>query len=123
MLTNQVSNAQGLGWSPDQKTFYWTDTKTGCVFAFDYDAASGYITNRRVGVEVDKSIGHPGGLTIIDVEGLLWTTLWAGHGLARWNPATEGIGHQGRVSRGERDLPCLRRTGRCSLFHHGTKRP
>ena len=86
-LIDHVGNSNGLGWSPDLKTFYWTDTKTGCVFAFDYDALTGDISNRRVIVEVDKSIGRPDGLTV-DAEGFLWTALWAGHGVARWNPAT-----------------------------------
>lgn len=86
-LIDQVGNSNGLGWSPDEKTFYWTDTKTGCVFAFDYDADCGDITNRRVAVEIDKSIGRPDGLAV-DSEGFLWTALWAGHGVARWNPAT-----------------------------------
>ena len=86
-LIDHVGNSNGLGWSPDQRTFYWTDTKTGCVFAFDYDAAKGDLANRRVVVEVDKSIGRPDGLAV-DAEGYLWTALWAGHGVARWNPAT-----------------------------------
>jgi len=86
-LIDQVGNSNGLGWSPDQKTFYWTDTKTGCVFAFDYDANTGDITNRRVAVEVDKSIGRPDGLAV-DAEGFLWTALWAGRGVTRWNPAS-----------------------------------
>jgi sugar lactone lactonase YvrE len=85
-LIDQVGNSNGLGWSPDRKTFYWTDTKTGCVFAFDYDNATGNVANRRTVVEVDKSIGRPDGMTV-DAEGFLWTALWAGHGVARWNPA------------------------------------
>lgn len=86
-LIEHAGNSNGLGWSPDEKTFYWTDTKTGCVFAFDYEADTGVIRNRRVAVEVEKSIGRPDGLAV-DEEGFLWTALWAGHGLARWNPAT-----------------------------------
>jgi sugar lactone lactonase YvrE len=85
-LIDQVGNSNGLGWSPDEMTFYWTDTKTGCVFAFDYDAHTGGIANRRIAVEVDKSLGRPDGLAV-DAEGFLWTALWAGHGVARWNPA------------------------------------
>lgn len=85
-LIDHAGNSNGLGWSPDQKTFYWTDTKTGCVFAFDYDAIRGGITNRRVAVEVNKSVGRPDGLTV-DAEGFLWTALWGGYGVARWNPA------------------------------------
>jgi sugar lactone lactonase YvrE len=86
-LIDRVGNSNGLGWSPDEKTFYWTDTKTSCVFAFDYEAMSGDICNRRVVVEVDKAMGRPDGMTV-DAEGFLWTALWAGHGVARWNPAT-----------------------------------
>jgi len=86
-LIDKVGNSNGLGWSPDEKTFYWTDTKTGCVFAFGYDAMTGDIANRRAVVEVDKSLGRPDGLAI-DAEGFLWTALWAGHGVARWNPST-----------------------------------
>lgn len=86
-LIDRVGNSNGLGWSPDEKTFYWTDTKTGCVFAFDYDASDGEITNRRVAVEVDKELGRPDGMAV-DAEGHLWTALWGGHGVARWNPAT-----------------------------------
>jgi len=86
-VIDQVGNSNGLGWSPDRKTFYWTDTKTSCVFAFDYDEVTGDIRNRRVAVEVDKVIGRPDGLTV-DEEGFLWTALWAGNGVARWNPAT-----------------------------------
>lgn len=86
-LIAHVGNSNGLGWSPDERTFYWTDTKTGCVFAFDYDAEAGGIRNRRVAVEVDKAIGRPDGLAV-DEEGFLWTALWAGNGVARWNPST-----------------------------------
>ncbi len=86
-LIDSVGNSNGLGWSPDEKTFYWTDTKTGCVFAFDYDADTGNITNRRVAVEVDKAIGRPDGLAV-DADGFLWTALWAGFGVARWDPST-----------------------------------
>lgn len=86
-LIDHVGNSNGLGWSPDEKTFYWTDTKTGCVFAFDYDVATGDIYNRRIAVQVDKAIGRPDGLAV-DEEGFLWTALWAGGGVARWNPAT-----------------------------------
>lgn len=86
-LIDRAGNSNGLGWSPDHRTFYWTDTKTGCVFAFDYDALRGKIKNRRTVVEVDKALGRPDGLAV-DEEGFLWTALWAGHAVARWNPAT-----------------------------------
>lgn len=86
-LISDAGNSNGLGWSPDEKIFYWTDTKTGCVFAFDYDIETGDIRNRRVAVEVERTEGRPDGLTV-DEEGFLWTALWAGGAVARWNPST-----------------------------------
>lgn len=89
-LLDHVGNSNGLGWSPDQRTFYWTDTKTGCVFAFDYEAGTGDIRNRRVAVEVDKAVGRPDGMTV-DAEGCLWTALWGGFGVARWDPSNGAL--------------------------------
>lgn len=86
-VIDHAGNSNGLGWSPDEKTFYWTDTKTSSVYAFDYDADSGEISNQRVAVEVDRSLGRPDGMTV-DAEGCLWTALWNGYGLARWDPRT-----------------------------------
>lgn len=86
-LLDHVGNSNGLGWSPDAKTLYYTDTKTGCVDAFDFESSDGSITNRRHVVEVDREVGRPDGMTV-DAEGFIWTALWAGYGVARWNPAT-----------------------------------
>jgi sugar lactone lactonase YvrE len=86
-LLDHVGNSNGLCWSPDEKTLYYIDTKLKRVDAFDYDAASGEITNRRTVVTVPPEMGGPDGMTI-DAEGCLWTALWGGYGVARWNPKT-----------------------------------
>jgi len=86
-LLDHVGNANGLCWSPDETTLYWIDTKTNCVFAFDWDATTGDISNRRVAVDVPREVGHPDGMTI-DADGHLWTALWGGYGVAKWDPLT-----------------------------------
>lgn len=86
-LLDHVGNSNGLGWSPDEKTLYWIDTKTSRVCAFDYNRESGCLTNQRCVIEVPREIGRPDGMTV-DAEGFVWTALWAGSGVARWNPAT-----------------------------------
>lgn len=85
-VLSHVGNSNGLGWSPDAQTLYYTDTKTSRVDAFDYDAESGAITNRRPVIEVAKEVGHPDGMTV-DAEGCIWTALWGGWGVARWDPS------------------------------------
>lgn len=43
-----VTVPNGLGWSPDGATFYFTDTVLGTVDAFDYALATGELSNRRL---------------------------------------------------------------------------
>jgi sugar lactone lactonase YvrE len=81
----RISN--GLAWSPDQRTFYFIDTPTRQVTAFDYDGATGAISNSRPVVTVPPELGWPDGMTS-DAEGMLWVAMWGGASLTRWDPAT-----------------------------------
>lgn len=78
-----VSVSNGLGWSPDGKTMYYVDTRTGGVDAFDHDPSSGAVTGRRRLIDIDR--GWPDGLTV-DAEGCLWVALWEGWGVQRYAP-------------------------------------
>lgn len=90
-----ATNSNGLGWSPDSRTFYWVDTPTLKVFAFDYDSQNGEISHRRVAITVPegrnehtgKPWGRPDGMTL-DVEGMIWLAHWLGGAISRWNPVT-----------------------------------
>jgi sugar lactone lactonase YvrE len=73
--------------SPDGRAFYHTDTLQGVIYAFDF-AANGTLSNRRVLVHIDPSVGYPDG-TSIDVEGCLWVGLWNGWGVRRYSPQGE----------------------------------
>ncbi len=86
-LLDGVTISNGLAWSPDYKTFYYIDTPTRLVRAFDYDLDTGDIANPRVVIEVPESVGWPDGMTS-DMEGRLWIALWGGSRVARWNPLT-----------------------------------
>ena len=72
---------------PDGTTFYYIDSPTREVAAFDYDAASGELTNRRVAIPIPEGEGFPDGMTI-DSEGMLWIALWGGWGVVRYDPKT-----------------------------------
>jgi len=86
MLTG-VTNSNGIAWSLDARTMYYSDTPTATVSAFDYDLDTGGITNRRPAVVVPGEMGHPDGMTI-DAEGMLWVALWGGRCVSRWDPTT-----------------------------------
>jgi sugar lactone lactonase YvrE len=81
----RISN--GLTWSPDQHTFYFIDTPTRLVMAYDYDLHTGAIANPRPAFSIPPKLGWPDGMTS-DAEGMLWVAIWGGAKLTRWNPAT-----------------------------------
>jgi sugar lactone lactonase YvrE len=82
-----VSISNGMAWSADQKTFYYIDTPTFSVAAFDYDKKSGEIANKKIVVRVPLEDGSPDGMTI-DRDGMLWIAHWDGWQITRWNPQT-----------------------------------
>jgi sugar lactone lactonase YvrE len=82
-----VTISNGLAWTSDYKTFYYIDTPTLTVVAYDFDLTTGNITNKRIVINVPKEEGFPDGMTI-DTEGMLWIAHWEGWQAARWNPFT-----------------------------------
>jgi sugar lactone lactonase YvrE len=85
-----VSVSNGMAWSPDGRYFYFIDTATREVSAFDFDLASGEISNQRTVIHIPPGMGKPDGMTI-DTEGMLWVALWDGWSISRWNPFTGAL--------------------------------
>lgn len=77
-----VQIANGLAFSPDGKTAYFSDSPLQTIFAFDLDA-DGALSNRRVFAEVSE--GYPDGATV-DSEGCLWSARWAAGTVVRHAP-------------------------------------
>lgn len=82
---SNVIVANGLGWSPDNRTMYFTDSGIRTIHAFDYDIDAGAVANRRDFVVVDPAEGIPDGLTV-DAEGCVWSAHWEGSRITRYNP-------------------------------------
>ena len=47
-MAGDITLSNGLAWSPDARTLYWADTTAHVVYALDFDAANGALSNRRV---------------------------------------------------------------------------
>lgn len=84
---SEVGISNGIVWTSDKKTMYFIDSPTRRVDAFDYDNATGEIRNRRTAIALPEGIGYPDGMSI-DAEDKLWVALWAGWGVARFDPLT-----------------------------------
>ncbi len=77
--------SNGLAFSPDCSTLYFTDLGARCIYAYDWRRSDGQLSNRRVFVHVDRSEGMPDGLTV-DAEGFLWCAHWFGGCVTRYDP-------------------------------------
>lgn len=97
-----VSN--GMGFSPDRKTFYWTCSTTGRIFAFDYDEATGGVSRQRLIHQAQPANDIPDGLAM-DRSGGFWSARWDGRRI---------VHHQadGKVD-GAIAIPALRPTSCC----------
>lgn len=80
-----VTISNGLGWSPDLHTFYFTDSPALVIYAYDYDPASGALANRRELIRVPEGEGVPDGLAV-DAEGCIWSARWGGWKIVRYDP-------------------------------------
>lgn len=67
----------GPTWSRDERTMYLNDTVRGRTHAFDFDPASGALSNQREWLRLAKGDGLPDGMTT-DAAGRLWLAHWGG---------------------------------------------
>jgi D-xylonolactonase len=80
-----IKFSNGLAFSPDCKTLYFSDTVARCVYAYDWHRDTGKLTNRRVFVRLPREEGFPDGLAV-DSEGFLWCAHWFGGCISRYDP-------------------------------------
>lgn len=92
-----ITTSNGLGWSSNGRTMYWSDTKAHTVYAFDFDPADGELSNRRVfasfaqkqpGQNLVGYGGRPDGAAV-DAEGCYWVAMFEGQRLLRLSPDGE----------------------------------
>jgi sugar lactone lactonase YvrE len=85
-MVDGVSISNGIAWNAAADRMYYIDSPTREVAEFDYDDATGAISNRRVAVRFPEGHGWPDGMAI-DAEGMLWIAEWEGGCVSRWDPA------------------------------------
>ena len=85
VMTGDVGNANGLGFSPDLKRMYFTDSAAYRIYAFDYDQETGNINNQKTFVHGPEEDGLPDGMTV-DAEGYVWSAHWGGSCVIRYTP-------------------------------------
>ncbi len=84
-MVTGVGISNGIGWSPDNRTMYYADSPKRTVFAYDFDPATGAMSNERALVSTPGSPDVPDGLTV-DSEGFVWCAYWDGWRVVRYDP-------------------------------------
>jgi sugar lactone lactonase YvrE len=100
-MLDGLFTSNGLAWSPDGKTMYHADSRRHTVFAYDFDADSGTLSNRRPFIETREGEGRPDGAAV-DAEGFYWVAMFDGWRVCRYAP-------DGRLDRAIR-MPVARPT-------------
>lgn len=84
-LLDHIGCSNGLAWSTDGKTLYYCDSPDRVLEAFDFDAETGSISNRRTIMPLPLEGGEFDGMTI-DAEGMLWVAIWGEYCALRIDP-------------------------------------
>ncbi len=79
-----ISN--GPCWSPDGSTFYFSDSFSGEIWAYDYDLETGAIANRRTFTKAGIAPGMATDGSTVDAEGYLWNAQVFAGKLCRYAP-------------------------------------
>ena len=85
-VVGNVTQSNGIAWSPSGSRMYFIDSATQGVDVFDYDVGTGSAGNRRRLVTIDRARGIPDGMTV-DSRGNLWVTCFGGAAVCCFSPA------------------------------------
>ncbi len=85
VIDDDIFLANGPCWSPDDATFYHADSIRKTIFAYDYDIATGTVSNRRAFASTEDLGGIPDGATV-DTEGHIWSAICEGGKIVRFRP-------------------------------------
>lgn len=93
-MAGGITTSNGLAWSPDGRTMYWSDTQAHRVSAFDVDPADGSLSRQRLFAQFAPKVagqdlagygGRPDGAAV-DSEGAYWCAMFEGQRLLRLAP-------------------------------------
>ncbi|HEU5102871.1 MAG TPA: SMP-30/gluconolactonase/LRE family protein [Roseiflexaceae bacterium] len=84
-LLEGIGCSNGMAFTPDLKRLYYTDSGAHEIYLFDYDQATGALSNQRLFARTSEDEGMPDGMTV-DAQGYVWSARWDGGCLVRYTP-------------------------------------
>ncbi|MGV8805805.1 MAG: SMP-30/gluconolactonase/LRE family protein [Polaromonas sp.] len=96
-MAGNATTANGLAWSPDARTLYWSDTPSHAIRAWDWDAERNVLSRERVFYQWPaKPAGWHSGMAgyggrpdgaAVDAQGHYYVAMYEGGRLLRLSPA------------------------------------
>jgi sugar lactone lactonase YvrE len=85
-IVRDVTQSNGIAWSPSGSRMYFIDSATQGVDVFDYDVGTGSAGNRRRLLAIERAQGVPDGMTA-DNGGNLWVACFGAAAVRCYSPA------------------------------------
>ena len=98
----------GGSWSLDNKTFYFVNSPSKNIYAYDFDEEAGTLSNKRVFFKLDLPEGGDPDGHAIDAEGYIWQAVWGASKVLRISPAGELVA---TIELPTRHITCVRFVG------------
>ena len=90
LLHRGTGCANGLAFTPDLSTCYWTCTSRRTIYAYDFDPRTSQLSRERPFITAEPDTGYPDGLTI-DRDGNLYSARWAGGAIHVYSPSAHPL--------------------------------
>jgi D-xylonolactonase len=82
VVLEEIGCSNGMAFTADRESFYYTDSFAREIYRFDYKVADGSLRNQRLYARLGEADGLPDGC-LLDSEDRLWAALWGGNSVAR----------------------------------------
>lgn len=96
LKAHNATTANGLAWSPDARTLYWTDTPRHLIHAWDWDARANVLSAHRIFHQFaprpegwqpgDAGYGGRPDGAAVDVQGNYWCAMYEGGRVVQLSP-------------------------------------
>ncbi|KAK4227679.1 hypothetical protein QBC38DRAFT_184697 [Podospora fimiseda] len=106
IILSDLKIPNSVGWSPDNKTMYFTHSTERKVIAWDYDAENGTLSNKRVWYK-HEGPGEPDGFRV-DVEGNIWHAVYGESRVLKINKEGKLVGE---IRLPTRNITCVEFVG------------
>jgi sugar lactone lactonase YvrE len=91
LMVPGIVMSNGIGWSPDARALYYSDSAMHRVYAFDFDLEAGTVSSQRT-LHAFGGDEMPDGLAV-DTAGCIWIAVWGGSAVLRLSPSGDVLSH------------------------------